>query len=289
MTMAEKPSTLNRLTVDRLASGKIFAFLALNIFLACQILLSPVGAETRQDEQSTDQIAERAYEKAEWVFEHAADVKYEHYHHIAKEQVRDESGALICRNDCSGFISYIIHTVAPKHYTPIREAQRQHPYPQAKIYANFFGSLHPTEPRDGWLQIDNALDLRRGDFIAWEKGESKIDHGGHGNSGHVMMVRDRPEEPAEERIEGKVCRLISIPVIDSSSVRHFAPETLPPNARQSQRDGLGKGTVRILLNGENKAIGYWEGTFWGEGQKEIHHPTKSGNIFFARMVSNRPL
>lgn len=244
--------------------------------------LPPAWAELGTSTQIP--LADRAYQKAEWVFDHASDVQYRHYKHDAAEQVHDENGRTICHNDCSGFVSYVIHAVAPRHYKPIRERQSERPYPQAKIFAHFFGSLESDSPKDGWLRVPSFRDLRRGDFIAWEKGASNNDHGGKGNSGHVMLVRDQPGEPYTQEIAGKRFRLVNVPVIDSSSVYHFPPETLPPQAGQEHRNGLGKGEVKLVLDEDGKPIGYWEGSFWGEGNKDLRHPSMSTVIHFGRMV-----
>ena len=232
------------------------------------------------------ELGQRAYEKAEWVFDHASDVHYRHFKHPASEQVHDEDGRVISNNDCSGFVSYIIHSVAPKHYTPIRDRQSERPYPQAKVYAHFFGSLSQDSAQDGWIKVGSFRELRRGDFIAWVKGGSSPDHGGHGNSGHVMIVRDQPGEPYTQEIGGTKYRLVNVPVLDSSSMYHFQPEVLPPQAGQQHRDGLGKGDIKLVLDEQGKAIGYWEGSFWGEGNKEVRHPTESTAIHFGRLVSN---
>ena len=44
------------------------------------------------------------------------------------------------------------------------------------------------------------------------------------------------------------------------------------------------GNVRIILSADNAPIGYWEGTYWGEGQKQISGPTFTNLVRFARMT-----
>jgi hypothetical protein len=98
-----------------------------------------------------------------------------------------------------------------------------------------------------------------------------------------MMAVSKPSQIQETN----GYRYFDIEVIDSSSVYHFPPEYLPPKAFQKHRNGLGVGRVRIILNESNNPIGYWAGTFWGEGQKPVQKPTLSKEISFARMVSLR--
>lgn len=276
------------------------------LFLACSI--SSLGFEAIADsagtvtEQSPTKIAEastgfselgaredsldvRAYDFAERIFREAKVVQYQHLHEPAKEQVQEKNGQLVCRNDCSGFISYVLDSVAPKHYRPIRERQPERGYPQAKTFAKFFHELSSDTPRDGWIGVPSYKDLRRGDIIAWEKPPSGNSH--KGNSGHVMMVRDHPGNLERLLIDGRSLVLVSVPVLDSSSVYHFPPEELPPSAEQSHRDGVGKGDVKLVLDEQGKPVGYWEGTYWGEGQKEIRKPAFSEMIGFGRMVPNR--
>ena len=233
-------------------------------------------------------LNERAFDLAETIFNNARVVQYVHDHGGAAVQVRELSdGGLESKNDCSGFISYVLDKVAPKHYDPIRRRQLERTHPQAKVFAHFFAELSTNEPRDGWVSVANYRELRRGDIIAWEKGPSTTDHAGKGNSGHVMMVCEAPLSAEPMTVASRVYRIVNVPVIDSSSVYHFPPEELPPSAGQSHRDGLGKGVIRLVVNEEDRAIGYWEGSYWGEGQKNITRPKLTDIIGFGRIVPLR--
>jgi hypothetical protein len=172
-------------------------------------------------------------------------------------------------------------------YRAVAALQPGRPYPQAKSYARFFAGLREGNPERGWLKIVNPRDLKRGDIMAWEKQPVGYAKPGRrrGNSGHVMMVIDAPGEVEIEEVEGKPLRFLSVRVIDSSSVVHFPPEELPPLCAQNARDGLGIGYVRLVLDGGLKPIGYWEGTYWGEGRKAINHPSYSDTVAFARLVN----
>lgn len=250
------------------------------VFAACSQPPSVLGQKT--DSRPLASLSQRVWERADWVFNHATDVHYEHLHRPVSQQVSDDGR--ICRNDCSGFVAYIIHAIGSRHYQPIHDYQQKRNYPQAKAFAHFFASLSTSEPHDGWLRVASFGDLRRGDFIAWEKEASQNNKSAHNNSGHVMIVRDPAGRVFEENINGRNYRMVSIPVIDSSSVYHFPPEILPPNAGQQNRDGLGKGEIRLVLDAEDNPIGYWEGSYWGEGQKQLRRPSPSNVIFFGRMV-----
>jgi putative intracellular protease/amidase len=222
------------------------------------------------------ELGDEAVRLAQTIFEHATEVRYCHKEKPASRQiVTYDDGAVEANTDCSGFISYIVHKIAPRHYRAVRSREPGHSYPQAKVWARFFDTLDGSEPRDGWLGITDWRQLRPGDLIAWKEGKAESK-----NTGHVMMVFSKPSAP---RQEGGV-RFIEVAVIDSSSVYHFAPEHLPPNAHQNHRNGLGMGNVRIVLSDEGKPIGYWAGTYWGEGHKDVTGPTLSNMVRFARMV-----
>lgn len=225
-------------------------------------------------------LGDRALHLAESIFANASDVAYVHHEVPASRQVvTAEDGSMTARTDCSGFISYIVHTIAPKHYVSVREREPEASYPQAKIWASFFNTLDNSQPTNGWLGISDWRKLQPGDLIAWKEGSAEAR-----NTGHVMMVLRPPSEIRQQ--DGY--RFTEIPVIDSSSVYHFAPERLPPNAGQAHRNGLGEGTIRLILSANDEPIGYWAGTYWGEGDKSINGPTNSKLIRFARMVSLLP-
>jgi hypothetical protein len=218
--------------------------------------------------------------KAQGVLDRTDRSHYQHNSVPAGDQVSVKEGACECNNDCSGFVSYIINAVSPVHYQEIHELEPDHSYPQAKIYTQFFRSLNAASPQGGWQLIGRLNDLRPGDLIAWQKPSAT------GNTGHVMIVAQAPRAIESCYLSGGgLVRYAPIEVIDSSSVRHFPPEELPPLAHQNQRDGVGKGVVRIIVDDRDQPIGYWEGSYWGEGDKAINRPTMTDAIGFARMVS----
>jgi cell wall-associated NlpC family hydrolase len=249
--------------------------------LSVTIFALPLQQAVARDQ--TASLADRIFENAETLLESVKDVHYEHLHCAAPEQIQDSGMA--AHNDCSGFVSYLLAKIAPKQYQAIQEEQPKANYPQAKTYAKFFTDLAPSDKHLGWLKIANFHDLKRGDFIAWAK--PVVPGQKPGNSGHVAIVAQGAPELAEEKIEDKTIRFVSVKVIDSSSVDHFSPDVLPPNAGQKHRDGLGEGFVRVVLDADDKPIGYWEGTYWNEGGKPIKGPSYTSVIGFARLVASR--
>jgi hypothetical protein len=131
----------------------------------------------------------------------------------------------------------------------------------------------------GFEQVKDPALLSEGAIIAW----AKPNYSGRGNTGHVAIVDGTPGPEHQEMINGQNYNVIDVPVIDASSVSHFN-ETLPPNAHQSQRDGLGKGVVRVIVDSNETPIGYMEGTFSNEEKRAIIEPTMGAEISMARLV-----
>ncbi|MBX9722390.1 MAG: hypothetical protein K2X81_13395, partial [Candidatus Obscuribacterales bacterium] len=243
-----------------------------------KIITSSKVIEQGMERPESSILGEQALKLAESIFARAAVVSYSHHEVPASRQVitRDD-GTIVARTDCSGFMSYIVNAIGPRHYDVVQSREPQASYPQAKIWARFFDTLDSNVPFHGWLGISNWRDLSPGDFVAWVEGNAAAG----GNTGHVMMAAGKPSGIKQE--DGY--SFFEIPVIDSSSVYHFSPEKLPPNAHQEHRNGLGMGIVRIMLSKTNEPIGYWAGTYWGEGDKPVKGPTLDTMVRFARMTS----
>jgi hypothetical protein len=263
----------------------VTGLLAVTLSALCQP--SVYSSDRSQTESRAELgIGDKLYQQADQVFQCATNVHYQHLHEPAQGQVSFSADGKQCDcvNDCSGFISYIIDKIAPKQYAEISRMQSNHTYPQAKTFAQFFSDL-PTDRSDrGWLKIDKVSELRRGDLIAWEK--KPIPGKKSGNSGHVMIVAAPPSKAFYDTSTDQTYRYVSVPVIDSSSVDHFQPEELPPHAMAQHRDGIGKGCVRVLIDEEDRPIGYWEGTYWNEGSKPIQHASIAPVIACARLIAN---
>ncbi len=221
-------------------------------------------------------VADQIFDDAASLLGSVKDVHYEHLHSPAADQVSGSTA----HNDCSGFVSYLLAKHAPDQYSIIAAEQPTKDYPQAKTYAKFFSELR--DGKSGWSKVQDIRALRRGDFIAWAK--PVVPGQKSGNSGHVAIVAASPAAAETASTGDKQVRFVSIKVIDSSSVDHFAPDILPPNAGQQHRDGLGEGYIRIIVDADYNPIGYWEGTYWNEGNKPISGPSFSPVIGFARLA-----
>ena len=257
-------------------------------YAAPQTSVSATSEDTEGSNAGKSKTTTAVMELAQLTFDRARKVKYIHLKEPADRQVVEENGEEVACTDCSGFVSFLLHRVSPRHYKVIRQMQPERPYPQAKSFARFFCDLKRDlnqngSAAEGWQSIKDCRNLKEGDFIAWEK-ERPQGSTGKSNSGHVAIVLTPPAAPQEMVVNGKSLKFISIDVLDSSSVYHFPPEQLPPHSGQNERNGLGKGHVRLILNRQGQAVGYWEGTYKGETKEQITGPSYSGTIGFARLV-----
>jgi hypothetical protein len=233
------------------------------------------------DDVDPSSLGGKALSVADWVFDNTSENHYAHVHGKADKQVIIHEGKVISNTDCSGFINNILKTAAPKHYEMVVKFN-QGKRPIAATYNDFFAGLDAARSKHGWQGINSVFDLLPGDLIAWKSPKYEEYH--KGNSGHVMILALLPPTKVEGRlVAGKLTRFIELTVVDSSSVTHFPPEQLPQMAKQRKRDGVGKGVIRIILDKNDQPIGYWEGTFWNEGGKEIRKPTATTDVHFARL------
>lgn len=219
------------------------------------------------------------------VFAHTVASCYRHLNAPGAEQVRTNAqGACLSSNDCSGFASYVLAQAAPHALAAVQALDKNYKHPRARFYATFFQGLATNRTAHGWQAVAGWRDLQVGDLVAWASAPRTNISGKVSLSGHVAIVAEPPVAPQMETVSGKPERFVTIRVIDSSSVRHFAPEVFPPLARQTERNGLGFGNIKLWLDGHDRVIGYWEGTWWGEGQKEIRRPSHGLALGFGRVV-----
>ncbi len=234
--------------------------------------------------QSYKSLSAQIYNEAENIFENTISSHYQHIHENAEQQAQKINGQYQVVTDCSGFVSYVINSVAPKHYASIHQISGRS-YPHAKTYAQFFSELPENKSMNGWLKINSVGELKRGDIVAWEKPDSSRSETRHKGSGHVMIVIDKPEKPVYENFKGRTIKYVEIYVLDSSSVEHFPPQSLPKLSHSQFRDGVGKGMIRLILDEQDNVIGFWEGTFSHERNTVIKGPSYTNKIAFARLVS----
>jgi hypothetical protein len=161
--------------------------------------------------------------------------------------------------DCSGFVGYALTRVLPAQFAAVKTFAAI-ARPLAKHYEMFFESIAAGATKSGWTRVARAADIRPGDVVAWLKPAELVSD----NTGHVMIVTGAPT------VNPKRADEIIIPITDSSAAFHGPEDTRYPSA-----DGLGRGTIGIIVNAAGTPIRYrWTG---GYSTKEY-----STSIAFAR-------
>jgi len=177
-------------------------------------------------------------------------VKTSTYSH--KTQVNEAVGQF--NYDCSGFLKYALaHSVPGALSSLQRETVRR---PLAKHFVKFITSLPPGKLVGRWRQVEGVTDLAPGDIIAWTKPRTVISD----NTGHVMIVRSAIRRHPKRSDE------IIIPIMDSTAARHGRSDS----RYKAGRNGLGTGSIILVVDETNKAIGYR----WSTSKNSRKHTTK---------------
>ena len=159
------------------------------------------------------------------------DVVRTKYRHIT--EIDPGTGTYYC--DCSGYVSYVLQQVAPKHLRLIpKEANWDRP--RAFKYYEFFASLSSSST-NGWIQIHDLANSVPGDIIAWEETTADPPPANE-DTGHVLIVVARPQliEPF----------VLSVAVDDSSDVLHYDDSR---DRNGERKTGVGTGRLRFQIDG----------------------------------------
>jgi hypothetical protein len=156
------------------------------------------------------------------------DTRYSH-----KTQIDKSQG--ICEVDCSGFIVTLLKHKAPKHLESISTIHKR------PLAEDFFTAFAPKEgaPARGWKRVEQLADARPGDVLAWVK----LDRVEGDNTGHVMLIAERPIPELPERFR--------VRVYDSTLHGHAHDERT-----NSGRSGIGQGTLWLEVDNRGRPIGY---------------------------------
>jgi hypothetical protein len=199
-------------------------------------------------------------------------VKTTHYQH-RPIIVDPETGTY--KLDCSEFVSYVLSNVAPAQY---RELPRKHqdPCPLAFDYYDFLDGLRPdptggwqrvfaiggaiaSQATHGWRPLQSVGDARPGDVIAWRIPHFKKGH----NTGHVMVVADRPES-----LDASV---VAVRVYDSANDPHYDDSR---GCGADFQSGVGTGTIRFEVDDEGAPTAFQ----FGPGDEFHPYPIAIGRL-----------
>jgi hypothetical protein len=147
--------------------------------------------------------------------------------------------------DCSGFVEYVLRYFATNHLKGIPPSAGEKRL-LAYNFQEFFSSL-PTETADGWRQIPDLRDARRGDLIAWYLRDELP-----GDTGHVFWVAEQPVlvDPATPT----TMATMAVMAYDSSDIRHY-DDSRGPSPGQF-KTGLGWGILHLQIDSAGKPCAY---------------------------------
>jgi hypothetical protein len=175
-------------------------------------------------------------DEALWILENTRHTNYQHDIYI------DEATGTY-DVDCSGFVEYVLRRVAPNHLNliPLSAGETRL---LAHDFEQFFSSL-PTETSDGWRQIPDLRDARRGDLIAW-----KVRNTPPGDTGHVFFVAEQPVvvDPTTTP------PTMAVMAYDASDIRHY-DDSRGPGPDQALT-GVGWGILHLQINSAGRPIAY---------------------------------
>lgn len=174
-------------------------------------------------------LNEEIVEKSLWIFNNIKHSNYSHNNFI------DEANGEY-QVDCSGLVAHITKELAPWAIESVWKEPEGFNRPRA---IGFYWAILGEEW--GWKLIRTIKNVKAGDILAWRKTKYKK----WGNSGHIMIIL---EDPQEEKNGLWKCK-----VMDSTNYR-FTHEN---DSRKDKEGGIGVGTIWIEVDEEGWPKGYW--------------------------------
>jgi hypothetical protein len=144
--------------------------------------------------------------------------------------------------DCSGFVAYALAHSRPTALAalPVTTSIR----PLARDFERHFRAVAAGAAGGPWRAVGTVPALRPGDVIAWLTPPTSPSR----NTGHVLVVLADPVRNPARLDEWLVT------VADSTTSRHAN------DSRDADTDGLGTGTIGLVVDGGEAPIGYyWRG------------------------------
>jgi hypothetical protein len=227
------------MNVSSLFGSHKFAFFCA---IAVMAALSSAQAAGRRGERAANPAARAVYDEAMRILNGMKRTEYQH-----RTEIDEEKRVYLC--DCSGFVGYVLNRTVGKDEGkgPFGDGRNR---PLAMDYEKFFAAA-PTKPngKDRWQRIERLADARPGDVIAWRHEKPRP-----GNTGHVVIVAQRPELEADG--------LVRVVFIDSTT-RPQADDTRPPGT-----SGIGRGAMWFKIDDKGRAVAHIRGSRSAEAKVE---------------------
>ena len=114
----------------------------------------------------------------------------------------------------------------------------------AHDFEQFFSSL-PTETTDGWRQIPDLREARRGDLIAW-----KVRNTPPGDTGHVFVIAEEPVVLYPTTTP----TTMAVMAYDASDILHYDDSRGP--GPDQPLTGVGWGILHLQIGPSGQPIAY---------------------------------
>jgi hypothetical protein len=173
-------------------------------------------------------------DKASGVLATVKETRYVHTQHV-------DAPIGVYDVDCSGFVSWILQQIAPRHLQqiPVDDSAGR---PLAHDYYEFFVARSADEAAQGWRQIFGLGNAGRGDLIGWKLADTP--HGG--DTGHVFVVQALPLPNPDGTFR--------VSVIDASDVKHF--EDSRGTGPGQFATGVGSGFIHFEVAGDGNPTAF---------------------------------
>jgi autotransporter-associated beta strand protein len=203
-----------------------------------------------------------------------------------------ETYSAVASTDCSGWVSFIVNTVSPLHEAVLQSQrrlaeynqtysdgfelkERERAWPRAFVLANYFRADHAKAT--GFQRIQHYEQLEFGDLAAYAMGRytdpADTDLKKPKDTGHTFVVVGSPSviDPNTEGYDAngtlarRADKVIAVPIIDSSSLPHFDPDSrknaeggfsLPARIPypKAKAGGIGAGTAWFALDKNGRVL-----------------------------------
>ena len=183
----------------------------------------------------------------------AVETRYVH-------QEPPNTSAGVFDTDCSGFVTWLVRQLAPRHLEAIEDSMVGD-RPLARDFYEFAAAL-PLSIGDGWRQIATLDSVRRGDIVAWSRPEEL-----KGDTGHVFVAAGPVPDGGGQ----------SVNVYDSSDVRHYDDSRGPGKPFAT---GVGTGAIHFETDDAGRPVA----VRFNDGERFADHPIAIARIepFLAR-------
>jgi autotransporter-associated beta strand protein len=197
-----------------------------------------------------------------------------------------ERYAVLAATDCSGWVSFVLNTVSPLHEAVLQSQRRllaynqvysdgfalaegRRPWSRAFVLTNFFRAEYARS--SGFAPVHRFEELRSGDIGAYAMGRyvdpSDASLSKTKDTGHTFIVigtpsvvdPNTPDYDGQGTLSVQAVKVLSVPILDSSSVVHFDPDarkndqgqySLPARSPypDAKPGGVGIGTLWFALD-----------------------------------------